>query len=124
MVSKIVLSLGSNCDADYVAQALKWLKSLLSDFKASSLYETPPAKGVGRSYINAVITGSTQSAYEPFNRQLKEYEELAGRDQSCREAGLVPIDIDIVIWNDDIIRPWDYRQNFFKIGYAPIKASD
>lgn len=120
MASRIILSLGSNCDASYVARAVDWLRDRIEDFQSSSLYETPPAKGVGIPYVNAVIAGRVSADFDTFNNQLKEYEKSAGRDSACRAQGRVPIDIDIVIWNDEILRPWDYRQNFFQIGYRTI----
>lgn len=121
MVSKLVLSIGSNCNSSFVESAVDWLKDQLADFESSPFYETPSAKGDGKPYVNAVVSGNTTSDFEKFNSLLKEYEKASGRDSSCRESGLVPIDIDIVIWNDQILRPWDYRQTFFKIGYMAIK---
>lgn len=121
MASKLVLSIGSNCNSHYVECAVEWLKDQLTNFKSSAFYETPSAKGDGKPYINAVVAGYTPSDFEKFNGFLKEYEKASGRDSKCRELGLVPIDIDIVIWDGQILRPWDYRQTFFKIGYMAIK---
>jgi 2-amino-4-hydroxy-6-hydroxymethyldihydropteridine diphosphokinase len=35
--------------------------------------------------------------------------------------GNVPIDIDIVLWNGDIIKENDFKQSYFQIGWNEIK---
>lgn len=74
----------------------------------------------GSPYHNAVIVGETIMELKDLNARFKEYELLLGRTEMARKADIVPIDIDIVIFNDSVIRNWDYRQNFFLTGYSQI----
>lgn len=122
MISQIVLSLGSNCGdrETNVREAAAWLGMHLSGMRCSGIYETPEVHGNGSPYFNAVVIGETDNDYETFNQELKHYELLAGRDDTCRRMGLVPIDIDIVVWNGDILRPFDYSARFFTIGYRTL----
>lgn len=123
---KLVISIGSNCGdrKALVEEALIWLKRLLIEPQSSSIYETPCAKNSGKPYMNAVISGIYQregiDVKDYLENLLKDKEQKMGRTAQCREKGEVPIDMDIVILNGDIVRPWDYRQKFFQIGYQEI----
>lgn len=123
---KIVVSIGSNCGdrKALVEEAIAWLKTLLIQTKCSGIYETPCAKNTGTPYMNAVISGYYQGegidVKDTLEEILKDKEYKMGRTTRCREAGEVPIDMDIVLLNGDIIKAWDYRQKFFQIGYQEI----
>lgn len=49
-----------------------------------------------------------------------EYENVCGRTPASKQTGEIPMDIDIIIWNDEIIRPNDYEHEYFKIGWNMI----
>lgn len=121
MVS-VTICIGSNCGdrKNYVLNAVEWLKEILIQTKSSSVYETPCALKSDKNYYNAVVTGYYQSIGEDLDMILKDKEREMGRDSQCRHLGLVPIDMDIVILNGEIVKPWDYKQKFFKIGYSQI----
>ncbi|MGN0237916.1 MAG: 2-amino-4-hydroxy-6-hydroxymethyldihydropteridine diphosphokinase [Lepagella sp.] len=116
----VVLSVGSNVGYDEVKSAVEWLSQELKDFQASTLYRTPALQGVGNPYVNAVVIGMISESCEAFNRRLKEYELSCGRDDAARAAGVVPIDIDIVIVDGNVVRPRDYAHSFFQIGYNQL----
>lgn len=123
-MNNIVICIGSNQERHNVENALLWLSELFEESVYSSIYETPAVNCGGRNYHNSVLRGRTNTSHEELNELIKEYELSCGRDSNARQKGLVPIDIDIVIYNDEIIRPWDYRQNFFKIGFLESARSD
>lgn len=101
-------------------KALIWIADLLEDMEFSSVYETPEVHGYGASYFNAVAWGRVAAEFEEFNSRLKEYERLCGRTEDARIRKEVPIDIDIVSWGGEIIRPIDFSREFFRIGYDEI----
>lgn len=126
-----VLSIGSNVSEANVVAAIKWLRTLFADMEVSHVYETPaisshgsaaPCSGQGEIpvYDNAVACVESPMGCADLESLLKAYELECGRDAKARAAGIVPIDIDIVVTDGSIKRPWDYRQHFFKIGYATI----
>lgn len=100
---------------------MRWIGSLLDDMQSSDVYETPEVHGYGASYFNAVASGKTGLELEEFNRRLKVYERDCGRTDEARIRKEVPIDIDIVIWDGEIIRPVDFSREFFRIGYEDIR---
>ncbi|MDE7441374.1 MAG: 2-amino-4-hydroxy-6-hydroxymethyldihydropteridine diphosphokinase [Muribaculaceae bacterium] len=122
-MSEVFLSFGSNYGdkKGNVEAALRWIGSLLDDMQSSDVYETPEVHGYGASYFNAVACGKIGLELEEFNRRLKVYERDCGRTEEARIRKEVPIDIDIVIWDGEIIRPVDFSREFFRIGYEDIR---
>lgn len=121
MVS-VVIGIGSNCGSriDLVNEAIGWLKTILVQTKCSEVYETSCALKTGKPYMNAVIRGYYQGTGIELEDLLKDKERVMGRSSKCREKGEVPIDLDIVICNEEVLKPWDFRQKFFQIGYSQI----
>lgn len=119
---EVVLGLGSNYGErrKNIISIISWLEGILLNMKKSRIYETPCALKSGRPYMNAVVLGDYTGTIVDLNQILKEKEIEFGRDDEGRSRGDVPIDIDIVIANGDIIKEWDYRQKFFQIGYQEI----
>ncbi len=121
-LSEVIISLGSNHGnrIGNVAKAIEWLHCFSDNFKCSSIYETPEIHGKGDPYMNAVVRLYTSNPLDTMQLLTKAFERDNGRDEKCRSKGMVPIDIDIVVWNSIILRPLDYSREFFKIGYSQI----
>lgn len=119
---RVVLSFGSNSGnrTANITNALEWFGSIATDCRFSSIYETPEIHGHDASYMNAVASGMIGYDFFYFDRLTKLYEVKNGRDTSCRLQGKVPIDIDIVILGNDVLRPLDFECEFFQIGYKEI----
>lgn len=119
---EVILSVGSNCGDRHlqVSSGIEWLTSILSGAKASTIYTTGDCHGGIRDYMNAVVRGKTATEIEELDRQCKEYELAHGRTAEARRKGDVPVDIDIVVYDKEIIRPKDYRQDFFRIGLEQL----
>lgn len=123
MSNHLFLSIGSNRSYEDVINAIEWLKKKLFNTRISSLYKTPPVQGHGKPYVNAVMEGKINMDLDDFNCELKKFEISSGRDEIARAAGIVPVDIDIVISNGEVLRKRDYVQSFFKIGYLELAGS-
>ena len=119
----VVLSIGSNISETKVVNAIEWLKCQMAEIQVSSIYETKAVKCGCRNYNNAVVSGIIDMDVDSFNGLLKEYEIASGRSEAARLIGDVPIDIDIVVSNGVVMRPWDYRQNFFRIGASELACT-
>lgn len=121
---KVVIGLGSNYGNRYksVADAIAWLQHRLSEVNTSDIYETPAYGKDGDPYMNAVLIGICLSgdSLENFEKKCKEYELCCGRDEEARRQNHVPIDIDIVMAGQKILRPNDFSRQFFQIGYTRI----
>lgn len=129
----ILISVSSNC-GDRIKNcedALAWLASVLKNTFSSSVYETEDISCRNNSaysashpekpkYMNAVFSGYSYIPFEKLNENLKSYELQHGRDSEARRKGRVPIDLDIVKWNHEILRPRDYAADYFRKGLTEI----
>lgn len=121
---EVVLSLGSNCGdrKAHVTGGIQWLSKILSNFRVSPIYATPDCLGSQKEYMNAVAAGETSLSQEEIDNLCKEYEISCGRDAESRKSNLVPIDIDLVIYGSDILRPRDFARDFFQIGFRSLSS--
>ncbi|MDE7402577.1 MAG: 2-amino-4-hydroxy-6-hydroxymethyldihydropteridine diphosphokinase [Muribaculaceae bacterium] len=134
-MNSIVVSIGSNISAENVRRCLTWLNERFTLIKSSSVYQTPQQhrdldittqaatsnnNSEVRIYSNAVAIYNCNENLEELNIEFKKYEKEEGRTPEFKKTGIVPVDIDVVIFNGEIIRTWDYNQRFFKIGFKEI----
>lgn len=119
----VFLSLGSNCDDAYIKRAIEWLEKTVRILCKSDIYKSPSIGRCSSLYSNAVIKAETSTSIEELNTQLKLYEISQGRDEKARAEGRVPIDIDIVVADGKILRPRDFKYQFFQIGYLELTRS-
>jgi 2-amino-4-hydroxy-6-hydroxymethyldihydropteridine diphosphokinase len=117
------ISLGSNVNNKeyYMCRAIHWLQDILVNSRVCKPYITEPISGKGANYLNSVMEGYFNGDIDTLTRLTKGYELSCGRDEECRKRGEVPIDIDIVTFNGEIIRKRDYSATFFKIGLEQLK---
>ena len=117
------LSLGSNCAMRKrkIEEALQELESRFGEINYSDIYDTDSVSGDGSCYKNCVVECSLNEPYEVILRETKEMEARAGRDRESRRRGVVPLDIDVVIWDGEIVRPKDYSYEYFQQGYRKLR---
>lgn len=123
--AEVVFSLGSNFGdrKANVEAGIVWLSSLLSGFEVSYIYATPDCYGSQKEYLNAVAKGHTGLNPSELERLCKNYEAQCGRDAEARASNNVPIDIDLVVYSSEILRPRDYSREFFQMGYRQLTPS-
>lgn len=120
-----VIGLGSNSH-DRETQldlAISNLLCNLQECKVSAIYETPDIRGKADNYLNAVVSGITEDDYDSINNLLKDWENICGRNKDDSAKGVVTIDLDLVVWNGEIVRPKDFEREYFSKGYNEIRHS-
>ena len=121
-MSSIVISIGSNApERDRrVAECIDFLKSRFKSTRFSDVYNTPAANGRDADYLNAVMEGSCTDCFDTTKALLKSYETEQGRTPESKTSGVIPIDIDIVMWDGAVIRQRDFSQKYFQIGWKQL----
>lgn len=121
-MNKLVISLGSNSPdrQSQMEYAIRHLKSKFLNVMVSSVYETLATNGKDAPYFNAVMIAETSLEINDATLFLKQWEMLCGRTLESKYQGVIPIDLDIVMWNDDIIKPNDYSYPYFTLGYNQL----
>lgn len=119
IMNRFAFGLGSNSTdrEQRMNECIAWLRDNMQSFQVSSIYETAALNGLSDPYFNAVAYGESDYSHEDMNVVLKEYEILAGRRQN--DVNII-IDIDIVIYNNEIVRGVDFRQSYFQIGWNQL----
>lgn len=87
------------------------LESAGLEIKANS-HVYPSASG----YQNCVVQACSKAGFEALQRASKDIELQLGRAPEMKERGEVPIDIDIVVFDQEVVRQADFDSAYFKKG--------
>ena len=118
-----VLCLGSNvADREQIiSRAIARLEILCNITLSSSIYEAPDDSGLGGPYLNVVMSVVHDLPYDEFRLRLKEMECEFGRNEQAKSIGYMPLDVDIIIWNGEIVDRYQYSREYFQKCYRELK---
>lgn len=106
--TQVTIMLGSNT-GDRKANldnAVKALSGHVDRIAVTRDIDNPDFTGRGPDYLNRLLTGTTTLPLPGLKAALKETETVLGRDRTTPR--LVAIDIDIVVYGDEIVKPSEY----------------
>ena len=109
-----LICLGSNIRPETnIPTAVKHLTALFPDIIWGTTVETP-AEGITfysciPSYTNIAATFTTTLGPDEIKQQFRQIEDSCGRTPQSRKTGLVPLDIDLLIYGDAVLKPSDLR---------------
>lgn len=119
----VVVGVGSNAPdrVELMKQVIEMLNSTLEAAQASEVYETLALNPEDVSpFLNAVVAGFVHKSHEDFVAECKALEQKLGRGEAG--PGIIPMDLDVVIYNGKIVRPTDFERSYFNIGYRQLLA--
>lgn len=124
-MNKLLLSIGANSsDREWqISQAIKQMKHIFRKVITSEIYEVPAHNGIDSPYLNTVMLATTPMSLEEVVAALKQWETICGRTPASKQLGVIPIDIDVVVWNNEVIRPIDYSRSYVSIGVNQLLNS-
>jgi 2-amino-4-hydroxy-6-hydroxymethyldihydropteridine diphosphokinase len=109
---QVCLLLGSNEQPEHnLTQALVHLQEAVTILRVSSVWETPPVGTSGPNFLNAAVMLRTPLEQIPLKFQvLMPLEEKLGRRRSTDKYAARPIDLDIIIFDGQVMDPtlWQY----------------
>ncbi|MGN0211975.1 MAG: 2-amino-4-hydroxy-6-hydroxymethyldihydropteridine diphosphokinase [Muribaculaceae bacterium] len=122
-MNQLVLSIGSNSrDREWqIRHCIEWLRHTLSNVRVSTIYNSVAVNNRDADYLNAVMIAKTKKNFDDISSLMKQYEMVCGRTPASKLQGEIPIDIDIVLWNDDVLRQRDFAQQYFQRGWQELK---
>ena len=116
---RIILGIGSNYDQENnVAYAAEQLRTLFSSIRFSQSYYSKAewkSYSVG-PYLNQVAIAYTTLSHSEITPLLKAIEKAAGRSKELKAVGIIPIDIDLIQWNDLVLKPEDLTRSYVRKG--------
>ncbi|WP_272960994.1 2-amino-4-hydroxy-6-hydroxymethyldihydropteridine diphosphokinase [Barnesiella viscericola] len=125
-MNSALISLASNSPdkQGQMEKAFAELQAMGIVAEASSIYETAPCGNPRHpNYLNAVVRIDTSAEYQTLHDTLKAMERAHGRTPQSKLSGEIPLDLDIVVWNGETLRPQDYGREYFQIGLNEIESA-
>lgn len=117
-----MLCLGSNTSARQMilSNAIARLACMCDILKSSSVYEAPDDSGLGAPYLNVVMKVTTRFTLYDFRACLKSLEQEFGRNELSKSTGCMPLDVDIILWDSEIVDRYQYSKDYFQKGFAEL----
>ncbi len=100
-----------------IEHAVKRLSETGNDIAARSEVYT-----VRLPYYNCVVDLTTELDKESLVNLTKGIEAEMGRTKAMKAESLVPIDIDVVIFDGVTLRLSDYKADYFRAGFSCVKS--
>ncbi|MFG6385724.1 MAG: 2-amino-4-hydroxy-6-hydroxymethyldihydropteridine diphosphokinase [Muribaculaceae bacterium] len=110
------LCIGSNCDnrRSNISAAIQRISTISTISWQSPYRESEDVTGRGASYLNRAVTCLTSLTADEFAQRLAAFEKEGGRVAESKAQGKMPVDIDIVVWDNDVVSPADYNAEYFR----------
>jgi 2-amino-4-hydroxy-6-hydroxymethyldihydropteridine diphosphokinase len=120
-----IIGIGSNIDPEpNIAAVLYFLRQEQEFVSVSSLIKTSPI-GIPDQpdFLNGAAKILTTMEIADFKSYLKDIEDRLKRDRTAPKYGPRTIDLDIVIWDGEIIDPDYFSRDFLKTAVDEIKLT-
>lgn len=118
-----LLCLGSNFERQLrMDNARKALTELLPGILFSAEMETEAiGSGVRSPFSNQVAKLETDYTLDQLRPLLKNIEALNGRNPEDKEQGIVKLDIDILVYDQEVLKPADLARDYVQEGLNALK---
>jgi 2-amino-4-hydroxy-6-hydroxymethyldihydropteridine diphosphokinase len=119
----VIIGIGSNISPEENIQlALELLAEKVIIDRISAMVRTKPI-GIADQpdFLNGAVKITTSLSPEELRLLLKQTEDRIGRDRTQSRYGPRTIDLDIVIWNDEIVDPDYYTRDFLQKAVDEIR---
>lgn len=126
MQNKVVLCLGSNKDCEEnLHSAVRLLRVYFGSIRLSEAIYTEPIGLPGSGlFLNQVAVVGTEASLEEVKGVLKAVEKRLGRLAEDKQIGVILIDIDLLLWNETILKPSDWEKEYVQQLFRSITDSD
>ena len=121
-MNEVVIGIGSNIDAEFnIEKALEILDILVRIEKVSSFIKTKPVGITDQpDFTNGAVRVKTDYGAKELKKKLKGIEDQLGRDRSAAKFGPRCIDLDIIVWNGEIVDRDYYTRDFLRQNVSEV----
>ena len=122
MEHECIIGLGSNVEPEQnIAAALLILRQDHELVAVSTLIQTSPIGIIDQpDFLNGAAKVITTMENTDFNLYLKKVEDRLKRDRTAPKFGPRTIDLDILLWDGEIIDPDYYSRDFLQAAVNEI----
>jgi 2-amino-4-hydroxy-6-hydroxymethyldihydropteridine diphosphokinase len=116
MINVAVVSLGSNINPqENILRAFTFLQKEFEVLKEAGPVRTSPVGITSQPhFLNAAALLQTNLTLDDLVAFLKSVEDEMGRDRSRPKSGPREIDLDVIIWNDEVVDKDFYERVFLQ----------
>jgi 2-amino-4-hydroxy-6-hydroxymethyldihydropteridine diphosphokinase len=117
-----VIGIGSNINAEEnIPRMLEIMHVELTVVKVSSFVKTKPIGVEDQSdYTNGAVKITTSLNMDELNHLLKHIENQLGRERSQGKYSSRTIDLDIVVWNGEVVDKDFYTRDFLRKSVSEV----
>ena len=120
-----LLCLGSNLDGATRLSAAR--QALLSHFPDIRFSQEMVTEAIGSGFLspfhNQVASLETSLPAEQVRTILKSIEQMQGRLPEDKTQGIVKLDIDLLVYDDDVLKPKDLEREFVIRGMEELEKN-
>lgn len=116
--STCILCLGSNYERDFhMADARNALSKCFHNIRfGEEMITQAIGDGMLSPFSNQLAKFDTHHTFEEIHRILKDIERQSGRTPNDKHLGIVKLDIDILVFNNQTIKPADLQRDYVQKG--------
>jgi 2-amino-4-hydroxy-6-hydroxymethyldihydropteridine diphosphokinase len=117
-----IIGIGSNIEADTnIPEMLRLLAKEVKIVQVSRMIKTKPI-GIDEQsdYTNGAVRILTEMDMQMLTVFLKKLEDQMGRDRTAEKFGPRNIDLDILVWNNEIVDQDYYTRDFLRNAAAEL----
>lgn len=113
---RCIICLGSNTESEYYMNcAEEILTNLFPEMLWGKIVETAPeGTETVTPYLNRAAVIETYMTFEEVNRLFKDIEKKCGRTPDGKQRGVIPLDIDLLIFDMKIVKPADIKKDYVR----------
>lgn len=111
---KVLLSLGTNTDTCFnMKRAVESLHSCFPNIQFTSIIESAPCGSAFKgTFLNTLGHFETNMKKNEIELRFKSIEKSMGRKSSHKAQGIVLIDIDLIQWDNEVLKPDDFKRDY------------
>jgi len=115
-LNTVVVGVGSNINPkDNIEKAKNYISSDHKLLKSSNFIKTKPIGYKNQDdFLNGALLVKTALCLETFKDYLKNIENNLGRQRTYNKNGPRTIDLDILLWNGDVVNVDYYEREFLQ----------
>ncbi len=112
----VLLSLGTNTHARFNLKcAMQLLELHFQNVRFTSVVKSNPyGTQYNRPFLNTLAFFHTSLKQEELAFQLKNMEQKMGRKPEDKSNGKIIIDIDLIMWDNEIVKPEDFKRSYVR----------
>jgi len=122
-MNTVIVGIGSNIEAEKnIPQMLEILKTKVTVLQVSSFLKTNPIGIIDQpDFTNGAVKIKSDLNRKNLNKLLKGIEDEMGRDRTNPKFGPRCIDLDIAVWNGEIVDDDYYTRDFLQKSVDELK---